>query len=104
VVLAPLGVADDGVAHAELLQHGRRHLAGEGALLVLRDVLRAEFQRRAVAQHLHLREVRRRHAHGDGARGALHAGDDGAHQRVVGLDAAVHLPVAGDQLLLRHCS
>ncbi len=32
VVLAALRMADDGVAHAEVLQHGRRLLAGEGAL------------------------------------------------------------------------
>ena len=35
VVLAALGMADDGVAHAELVQHRRRHFAGVGALLVL---------------------------------------------------------------------
>ena len=46
VVRAALGVPDDRVAAAELVQHRRRHLAGVGALLVRRAVLRAPARRR----------------------------------------------------------
>ena len=103
VVLAPLRMADDRVAHAEVLQHRRRLLAGEGALRLRRDVLRAQRDRRARHQRLHLRQVRRRHAHRDVARRRAHARQQGLQQRLVGSQAAVHLPVACDQLLLgRH--
>src|SRR4029450_12991464 len=41
VVLPPLRVTDDDIAAAELGEHGGGHLAGVGAVLVLRHVLRA---------------------------------------------------------------
>ena len=47
---AALGVADDHVAAAELGQHRRRHLAGVGARLVRRAVLRAPGDGRAGEQ------------------------------------------------------
>src|SRR6185369_13869000 len=104
VVLAALRVADDRIAHAEFLEHGGRDFARVGALHMLRHVLRAEFQRRARAQRIHLRRVRRGHADRRRASGVPHALDQSADQGLVGRGIAVHLPVACDQLSFHACS
>ena len=59
---APLRVADDDVAAAELGEHRRRDLAGVGARVVARAVLRAPGDRRSPCSDGHLLQVRRRHA------------------------------------------
>src|SRR6185369_3035352 len=97
VVLAALRMADDHVAHTELLEHGGGDFTRVSALHVLRDVLRAQFQARARAQRIYLRQVRRGHADRRRAGGLSHALDQRAHQGLVGRGAAIHLPVAGDQ-------
>ena len=66
VVLAPLRMADDGIAHAEFLQHGGRHLAGVGALRrAPTHPARPARCGEPATQRLHLRQVRRGHADGD---------------------------------------
>ena len=62
---APLGVADDDVAAAELGQHRRRDLAGVRARLVARAVLRAPARWRCPRARARLRPGRRRRAHRD---------------------------------------
>ena len=41
-ILAPLGMAEDDVAHGEFLEHSGGDFAGEGAEIVLAHVLRAQ--------------------------------------------------------------
>ena len=99
VELAPLRMADDRVAAAELREHRRRHFAGVRALRVLADVLRAPGDRGCRA------------AASQPARGTDRADTprtstvllrsscpaSASSKRAVGRPAAVHLPVAGDQ-------
>ena len=102
VELPALRVPDEDVAAAELGEHRARHVAGVGAGLVRRQVLRAvhHLQPVAVDERLHAADVgeRRQHRHldpvvvllGQRERELLHQGD--------GLEVVeVHLPVARDQ-------
>ena len=59
---APLRVAHDDVLAAQLRQHGRRDLAGEGALLGPEAVLRAQGDRRAAQRLRHRRQRGERRA------------------------------------------
>jgi hypothetical protein len=64
VVLAALRMADDGITHAKLAQHGGRHLAGVGARLVAADTSCApSASAEPLPQRLHLGQIRRGHAH-----------------------------------------
>ena len=101
MVLAALAVPHQGVAHTELLQHGGRHLSGVGTFFVLRHILDAQRNRRILHQRLHLGQVDRRNGH---THTALQRGRQplaNARQQLgIGLQAAIHLPVANNQLLL----
>ena len=93
---APLRVADDDVAAAELGEHRRRDLAGVGARVVARAVLRAPVDRAAVQRVGDVVQVDRRNADRDlgvAERRRLQRGE----QRFVAGGAAVHLPVADDE-------
>ncbi len=99
VVLTALGVADDGVAATEILEHGHTHLAGVRALLMGRNVLSPPGHRAALQQGLQLCQIGRRDAQGHVGRGrrALQAVEHGLDQGFVGGQRAVHFPVACDQ-------
>src|SRR3954454_20067375 len=95
--LAPLGVRDERAVHADLAQHRRRRLAGEGAVALPVAVL---------GEHADLRAGKRLHAHFERDERRAHDDVDVARELDVAQVAAelrslrrafVHLPVAGDQ-------
>ena len=63
-VLPPLRVAEQHAVHAQVEQHGRRDLAGEGALRRLVHVLGVDAQLRSRRSRHRLGQRRERHAHG----------------------------------------
>ena len=101
MILAALGVADDDVAAAEIHQHRRRHLAGEGALRVRRESCAPSAMAcrpAAICTAPSTAPARRPQRR----RPACRMPAQGVQQRVVGSQAAIHLPVAGDQLPSGH--
>jgi hypothetical protein len=87
----------DHVFAAEIDQHRGAHFAGIGALRMLRNILRAPCHIAAGEQLPGLRQIGVGNADGDID---VQGGDAGAHiaqQCVVALQAAVHLPVTGDE-------
>jgi hypothetical protein len=102
VVLATLGVAGEDVAAAELGEHRPADVAGEGAGVVGREVLRAVLEQQAVAvdQRLDAAYVDERGQHDGLDRGELFLVE--AERDLLGecdgLEVVqVHLPVAGDE-------
>ncbi len=96
-------MADDDEAAADVEQHGRADLAGEGPFGLAVAVLGAEQHRRAAQGLPHDAEVRERRADGDAAaRLAAEPFDDGLGQRPRRRRVGVHLPVADHPLLARH--
>ena len=65
VVGAALRMADDHVAAAEFGQHRRRHLAGVGAAVVRRAILRAPGDAAALQRQRDIGQIRKRHADRD---------------------------------------
>ena len=93
LVMAALGMAHDGVAHAELLEHGGGNFAGVGAVAWGRDVLRAPALRAGTEpRHLHCAGRRGDADRHQAPRVALRAAHQLAHQRVRHGQVAVHLP------------
>ena len=90
-----LTVADDDVAASKIDQHARRHRPGEGALLVLAQVLRAPGDIAALQHGLCLRQIRVRYTHAVvGTAQILHARQHTLQQRLVARQIAVHFPVS----------
>ena len=108
VVVGPaLGVTDDDVGTAQLGQERAADLAGVGARVVLREVLRAvgEPQLVTVDQGLHAAQIGERRQHGDVDLVEVlvrQREGDLLHQRDRLEVVEVHLPVAGDQRLAAH--
>jgi hypothetical protein len=99
VIAAPLGMADDDVAAADVGQHGRADIAGVRALLGRVAVLRAQAHRAAGERLGHRQQQLERRADQEVARRGLvrQAGDEVAGQAASRAQQAVHLPVARDQ-------
>jgi hypothetical protein len=98
-----LGMADDDVPTAQFLQHRRGDFARERATLVLAHVLSPPGDRTAGKKRLSLGEEGIRDEHR--ARTCPICGKpafERAEQRFVLGQAAVHLPVAGDELAAHH--
>src|SRR3954462_1794089 len=100
-VLAALAVAEDHSVAAQLLEHGRADLAGEGALLLVVAVLGEELDGAAHQRLLHLGERRegRRHRHLDLRVQPL---PQLPHQGRLLSRGLVHLPIATHELPSRH--
>ena len=97
---APLGMADDHVVAADVLQHRGGHLAGEGALAP-RRTRPARRARPALPRSSPPGLVRDRRTAGrprSSTRSSVTPADDGLEQRRVLGARPVHLPVAGDDL------
>ena len=95
---ATLGMTHDGAGTADVLEHGRGHFAGEGALGLGADVLCAQVDARAGQRAMRLGQVKERRAHPDLGRGIRQLVHDGFEQRGVLRARAVHLPITGDDL------
>ena len=98
--IAPLGVSDDHVATADILEHLPGDFAGVGARVLLGHVLTAEADSRAVQQSAYRLQV---HVGGTHRHRRIldltRLGHDVLHQDPDGGDRTVHFPVAGDQAL-----
>lgn len=91
---ATLGVAGQGPAAAEFLQHRAGDFARVGALFLSADILRTPADAAAGQGGSGLGQVRERHANADLAMaGGIHGAQFGQQRGVLG-QVAVHLPVA----------
>ncbi|MNI64332.1 hypothetical protein D3C73_1197670 [compost metagenome] len=98
VVLAALGVADQAVAGTDLVQHGRAHLAGVGALLVAADVLCTKGQASPAEVFDQLTQVGHRRQDHHLHPALRQPGSDLPQQFGGELTATVQLPVSSDDL------
>jgi hypothetical protein len=98
VPLPPLRVAQDHGGAPRIRQHRRRYIAGERTCRLRMAILGAEHHRAAAQRRRHDRERRERRTDHEFAVQAAGACPDsvGQHARLV--PAAIHLPVAGNQL------
>ncbi|MNY29463.1 hypothetical protein D3C86_1635060 [compost metagenome] len=101
VIGAALGMADQCVAHTKLGQHRGSHLAREGTTCLSRHILGTPGHLRARQQRLALGKIGERCANSQRRAGRSRL--DTVEQRRIGGQAAVHLPVADDQLLSHKC-
>jgi len=100
VIGAPLGVAEDDMAAAEIGQHGRADIAGVGALLGAMAVLGAQKDRTAgdFFRYGHQKMERRADQKFTGRRLVPQLGGEIARKAATRSQQAVHLPIARDQL------
>jgi hypothetical protein len=98
MVGATLRVADDHIAAGEVAQHLRAHFAGIGAAFIRGHVLRAPGDGTVLQGIFALLQIRRRYAHGNRRLHTVDACRNALEQCGVGRAAAVHLPVAYDEL------
>src|SRR3954465_3096635 len=95
-VLAPLGVTQQHAVHAQVEQHGRGDLAGEGALRRLMHVLGVDPQLRPGGRAHRLGQRREWHAHGH-LRPIRQPRGQIRYERAGLAGGLVHLPVPGHE-------
>ena len=99
----PLGMADNDISRAEILDHRRRDIAGMGASLIHMAILGTKGDG-AVGKHGRDRRQkgRRRADQQISRRTRLDTGGQSSSQRLSPGAQHIHLPVSGDQGTARH--